>query len=238
MLYNYKAEEYVQDVILEDYDILIDDIIDEYSTLRRNQALYVYAPSNVAKEIVFKLISASDEFWIHKEANDTLLYKKNKEVAITVCNDGMIFIEEAKGNNGKFKHSDGIGALNYVYDSFKKSDLDELTLDEDNILVFGFEDNEDSDCDGCCESCNRFEDEHSVKAVDKEEKKPGTATTSTAKYIINNKEVDKETFEKERNDLMKRFDKFDEDFTDMLQDSLLLQCAYRDRWNDVLKLLW
>ena len=37
---------------------------------------------------------------------------------------------------------------------------------------------------------------------------------------------------------MKRFDKFDEDFTDMLQDSLLLQCAYRDRWNEILKLLW
>lgn len=138
MLYNYKSEEYIQDVILHDYDILINDIIDEYSTLRRYQALYIYAPSDIASEIVNRLFTTLDELQLFEEAHEELLLCKDEDVLITIDNEGLVFIEEAK-YNGKFKISDGTGALNYVYDSFKKSDIDELALEEDSVLVFGFE---------------------------------------------------------------------------------------------------
>ena len=162
MLYNYKSDECIQDVILECLCPLIEDLEDEYDSLRRNQALYVYAPSYIAREIVARVLEdfCDDSIRIDEECNVELLQKKCEDILITIVNDGVIYIEESRCIDGKFKDSNNTSALNYVYDCYKKQEIDDLAEREDSILIFGYEnedicvemDNDESKCDSKPES--------------------------------------------------------------------------------------
>ena len=140
MIYNHKSEENVQDVILECVCPLIEDIADEFDMLRRYDALHLYLPSWLAREIVGRILDEIDGLWVHEEAHTELLCKDDNEVIITIAYDGMVFIEEARGTKGQLK--DGDGVVNYVYDGFKQKDIEKLTSDECPVLVFGFEEDE------------------------------------------------------------------------------------------------
>jgi hypothetical protein len=188
MLYDYKGEEQVQDVIFKSYLALVEDIVHEYNMLHRDDVLYVYAPAYVAKEIFSILLDENDNFWVPDESENELLSDGENEVIITVDDDGMLFIESARGCSGKLKHSEGTSALNYVHDSFKKSDVDYLANNENSILVFGFYDDD----------------------------KPVTTSKANAvskeSYTVNGKTVSKEEFdtaiesiEDEYYDSLKRF---------------------------------
>lgn len=146
MIYDYKSEKTVQDVILGCYCPLISDIADEYSTLRRNDMLLVYAPSYVAKEIIGRILEEIDNVWIHEDSNVELLNKDSNEVIITLARDGMIYIEDARSDFGTLVGLEG-SVLSYVYDGFSKKDIDLLSSDGDSILVFGFEEDEIEDVD-------------------------------------------------------------------------------------------
>lgn len=172
MIYNHKSEENVQDVILECVCPLIEDITDEFDMLRRYDALHLYLPSWLAREIVGRILDEIDGLWVHEEAHTELLCKDDNEVIITIAYDGMVFIEEARGTKGQLK--DGDGVVNYVYDGFKQKDIEKLTSDDCPVLVFGFEEDE-------------IEDEDTDLSV----------TTNMSKYYVNGKEVDKKTWEKE-----------------------------------------
>ena len=143
MIYDYKSEENVQDVILECVCPLIEDIADEFDMLRRYDALHLYLPSWLAREIVGRILDEIEGLWVHEEAHTELLCKDDNEVIITIAYDGMVFIEEARGISGQLK--DGDGVVNYVYDGFKQKDIEKLTSDECPVLVFGFEEEEIED---------------------------------------------------------------------------------------------
>ena len=145
MIYNHKSEENVQDVILECICPLINDIADEFDMLRRYDALHLYLPSWLAREIVGRILDEIEGLWVHEEAHTELLCNDDNEVIITIAYDGMVFIEEARGANGQLK--DGDGVVNYVYDGFKQKDIEKLVSDDCPILIFGFEEekNEDED---------------------------------------------------------------------------------------------
>ena len=120
----------------------------------------------------------------------------DNEVLITIGHDGFMFIEEARGFKNNLIRTDG-SSLAYVYDGFSKRDIDELSMDGDSILVFGFDndtfgldsydyddyDNEDSDdyCDGDCDNCRKF---------------PG--------YYINGRQVDKDESEDYKTNFIRR----------------------------------
>ena len=145
MIYNHKSEENVQDVVLECICPLIEDVSDEFDMLRRYDALHLYLPSWLAKEIVGRTFDEIEGWWVHEEAHTELLCNDDNEVIITIAYDGMVFIEEARGANGQLK--DGDGVVNYVYDGFKQKDIEKLVSDDCPILIFGFEEekNEDED---------------------------------------------------------------------------------------------
>ena len=145
MIYNHKSEENVQDVILECICPLINDIADEFDMLRRYDALHLYLPSWLAREIVGRILDEIEGLWVHEEAHTELLCKDDNEVIITIAYDGMVFIEEARGTKGQLK--DGDGVVNYVYDGFKQKDIEKLTSDDCPILIFGFEEEEIEDED-------------------------------------------------------------------------------------------
>ena len=171
MIYNHKSEENVQDIILECVCPLIEDIADEFDILRRYDALHLYLPSWLAREIVGRILDEIEGLWVHEESHTELLCKDDNEVIITIAYDGMVFIEEARGISGQLK--DGDGVVNYVYDGFKQKDIEKLTADDCPVLVFGFED-----------ECKCDDDEETEIA------------TSTASYSVNGKSVTKEEFNK------------------------------------------
>lgn len=211
MIYDYKSEKTVQDVILGCYCPLISDIADEYSTLRRNDMLLVYAPSYVAKEIIGRILEEIDNVWIHEDSNVELLNKDSNEVIITLARDGMIYIEEARSDFDTLVGLEG-SVLSYVYDGFSKKDIDLLSSDGDSILVFGFEEEEIEETDVAC----------------KEETKP---STSTASYTVNGKTVTKAEFDK-------KYAEFENKYLDNVRDMLLSYCEFMDEMNEWQKRFW
>ena len=175
MIYDYKSEELTQEVYIQCICPIVDDIIDEYSTLRRYNELSIYAPSYIAREILGRLLDEIENLWVNADSENELLYKDENEVVITIAYDGMVFVEEAK-DNGVIKSNEDC-SLTYFYDRLGQKDLSVLEENAESILVFGFE---DDGCEGC-------------KSNDTE-----LTTTDKSQYYVNGKEVSKKTWEKEQ----------------------------------------
>lgn len=139
MVYDYRDEKVVQDAIFEDFDALMEDVFDEYDGLRRYEALKIFAPAWIAANIIVRFVENVNDVHFYEETNLEILENENNEILLEFCYDGCIFIEEARGNNGQFLRGDD-NTLNYMYDSFPKRDIDYFALDQEHILVFGFED--------------------------------------------------------------------------------------------------
>lgn len=144
MIYDYKSDELTQEVYIQCICPLCDDIINEYSTLRRYENLSIYAPSYVAREILGRLLDEIEDLWVDADSENELLYKDNNEVLVTIAYDGMVFVEEARVD-GVIKSNED-SCLTYFYDRLGQKDLSVLEENAESILVFGFE---DDDCEGC-----------------------------------------------------------------------------------------
>lgn len=190
MIYDYKSDELTQEIYVTCICPIVDDIIDEYSTLRRYNELSIYSPSYIAKEILGRLLENTDDLWIDVDTKSELLYNNDQEVLVTIGYDGMIFIEEAK-IDGVIK-SNGDCSLTYFYDGLGKKDLDALEENAESILVFGFE---DDDCEGC-----------------KSEDIELAVTSNKEQYYINGKEVSKQIWEKEQKLINEEIETFRRNF--------------------------
>ena len=144
MIYDYKSDELTQEAYITCIIPIIDDIIDEYSTLRRYDNLSIYAPSYIVREILGKLLDETDDLWVHTDSDISLIYADGNDLVVTIGCDGMIFIENAK-NNDVIKSNEDC-CLTYFYDGLGQKDLNALEENAESILVFGFE---DDDCEGC-----------------------------------------------------------------------------------------
>ena len=189
MIYDYKSEELTQEAYITCICPIVDDIIDEYSTLRRYENLSIYAPSYIAREILGRLLDEIEDLWVDADSENELLYKGDNEVVITIAYDGMVFVEEAKVD-GVIKNNED-SCLTYFYDGLGQKDLSVLEENAESILVFGFE---DDDCEGC-------------KSEDAE-----LATTEKTRYYVNGKEVGKQTWKKEQKLINDEIEAFRRDF--------------------------
>ena len=189
MIYDYKSEELTQEAYITCICPLVDDIIDEYSTLRRYENLSIYAPSYIAREILGRLLDEIEDLWVDADSENELLYKDDNEVLVTIAYDGMVFVEESK-INGVIKSNEDY-SLTYFYDGLGQKDLDVLEENAESILVFGFE---DDDCEGC---------------TDEDESAQLTTTSATTTYKVNGKEVDEKTYLKEYNKVIEEMNAFE-----------------------------
>lgn len=201
MIYDYKSEELTQEVYIQCICPLCDDIIDEFSTLRRYNELSIYAPSYIAREIIGRLLDEIEDLWVDADSENELLYKDENEVVITIAYDGMVFVEEAKVN-GVIKSNEDC-SLTYFYDGLGQKDLDTLEKNAASILVFGFE---DDDCEGC-------------KSENTE------LTTSTVSYSVNGKPVTKAEFDKKYEEFE---NKYLDNIRDMLLNYCDLMDSFND----------
>lgn len=142
MIYNNKSDQMVQDKILKYFCSITNDIEDEYYRLRRNESLSLYLTTLIAKGILSKLLQSNIEnLTIYEGSNFELLNDDENEIIVTIAYDGMLFIESARSNLGNLKPSES--HLTYIYDSFRSKDVKWLANNNRNILVFGFEENND-----------------------------------------------------------------------------------------------
>lgn len=188
MLYDYKSEEVTQEVFVRCLCPIVDDLIDEYSTLRRYDNISIYAPSYITREILGRLLDEIEDLWVHADSENELLHGDDNEVVVTIGCDGMVFVEDAKVD-GVIKSNDDC-CLTYFYDGLSKKDLDILEENAESILLFGFE---DDDCEGC-----KSEDENTELAIADDE----------PHYYINGKEVDEKTYLKEYGKIIEEMNAF------------------------------
>lgn len=144
MLYDYKSDKLTQEAYITCICPIVDDLIDEYSTLRRYDNLSIYAPSYIIREILGKLLDETDDLWVHTDSDISLIYADGNDLVVTIGYDGMIFIESAKSDDVIKSNEDC--CLTYFYDGLGQKDLSILEENAESILVFGFE--EDT-CEGC-----------------------------------------------------------------------------------------
>ena len=159
MIYDYKSDELTQEVYISCICPIVDDIIDEYFTLRRYENLSIYVPSYIAREIIGRLLEEVDDLWVHTDSDISLIYADGNDLVVTIACDGMIFIESAK-NNDVIKSNEDC-CLTYFYDGLGQKDLNTLEENAESILVFGFE---DDDCEGC-----KSEDENTELSIDSDD---------------------------------------------------------------------
>jgi hypothetical protein len=155
MIYDYKSNELTQEVYVTCIIPIVDDIIDEYSTLRRYENISIYAPSYLARKIIANLFEDVDDLWVDEESDSVSLHKDG-DVVITIAYDGMVFVEEARVD-GVIKSNED-SCLTYFYDGLNSKDLSILEENAESILVFGFE--EDT-CEGC-----KSEDENTELSIE------------------------------------------------------------------------
>ena len=159
MIYDYKSEKLTQEAYITCICPIVDDIIDEYSTLRRYNELSIYAPSYIAREILGRLLDEIEDLWVDAYSENELLYKDENEVVITIAYDGMVFVEEARVD-GVIKSNED-SCLTYFYDRLGQKDLYTLEENAESILVFGFE---DDDCEGCKNEDSEKDTELSIES--------------------------------------------------------------------------
>lgn len=144
MLYDYKSDKLTQEAYITCICPIVDDLIDEYYTLRRYDNLSIYAPTYIIREILGRLLDETDDLWVHTDSDISLIYADGNDLVVTIACDGMIFIESAK-NNDVIKSNEDC-CLTYFYDGLGQKDLNALEENAESILVFGFE---DDTCEGC-----------------------------------------------------------------------------------------
>lgn len=189
MLYDYKSEEVTQEVFVRCLCPIVDDLIDEYSTLRRYDNISIYAPSYITREILGRLLDEIEDLWVRADSENELLHGDNNEVVVTIGCDGMVFVEDAKVD-GVIKSNED-SCLTYFYDGLGQKDLSILEENAESILLFGFE---DDDCEGC-----KSEDENTELSIADDE----------PHYYINGKEVDEKTYLKEYGKIIEEMNVFE-----------------------------
>ena len=237
MLYDYKSNDTVQDVILDRIAALTEDIEKEFATLRRYQYLLIYSPAFLAREIIGEILDDEDDVWVHEDSHFELLHDDDNEVIVSLAHDGMIFIESARSENGELKISD-FSALTYVYDGFSKRDVDCLSLDGESVLVFGFDqDTLDEDDDYSINGIHTTKEVFDkyvntyINSKNDEEKEElaSSDTESSVTYRVNGERVDKETYEKAVADI-------EDAYLDNIRDMLLGYCEVMDLVNEFYKM--
>lgn len=224
-LYFENIEEFITRVI-DDLEIFVDEgnyssvgIIAKYEQARdiiREAVLFGFNISNI-------------------ELEDKILDNYDKEFGITLTHNNEIWCQKMWHPDNEFHKAGyitGEDAVTYIYSDCNSKALENYDKDNDIIVEFSIgHDCEDCDCQ-CCNCCHNDEEEVSDNEFDisKDDK--------IGKFYVNGKEVGRKTFEDSRNEVMKRFDKFDEEFKDVLSDALLLKSSYRHMYNDILRLLW
>lgn len=152
MLYDFKDKNLCQDVIVQSYYDVVDDIEENFENIRQYEWISVFAPADIIKEIYDCLIVDVD-FTDAEYSSPELLYS-DKELLLTIDFEGLVCVECARTSSGDIIRDEAV--ISYVYDSFTSKEVErisrgELCMPDKSVLVFGYEDDEEVDSDSVSE---------------------------------------------------------------------------------------
>ena len=211
-----------------DLEDKVDDIVEIYinKLYHTDKTVGVIVNKEIAEYILDNLIRL-DETSI-KEI-DLVDYMNVDEYLVSVDDDGVITVVPIED----FCVLDKTDIFYIDMDGDIEQDIIDYCVNENKeVILFGQEDNCDSDCK------NSEEEGFTVngKPVSKEEfdnytsqfkhdEKPTTTTASKESYFINGKSVDKSEFDK-------KYEEFEEMYLDNIRDMMLNYCNFMDEMND------
>lgn len=147
---------------------------------------------------------------------DLELDSEDAEYMISVDDDGYMVVQPVEYYDDKY-----FNGIEYAFVDMdgcvEQITIDNLLNRDVKIVLFGIDD--ECSCDECECACKKYE------------KPTATSITTSAKYRVNGKEVDKETYEKALNEL-------DEKYLDNVQDMLLNYFDFVSEMNQWRRLLW
>lgn len=160
-----------------------------------------------AKEIIRQLVEMRYDIAFINEFGNPEWDGYDDAFVISLLDD-EIWCEPIKRKNGYiFVEADVV----YIFDDCNSKIISKIEADEVYEVEIG---NEYDDCDGEYENCNCHD----------------MATTSSASYKVNGKNVDKDEYEKAIEDI-------EEKYLDGIRDMLLRYCEIQDEMNEWRKLL-
>lgn len=220
-----KQEKNIVDILtfdeIEDIvDIFIDKVYhtDKTVALITNKELVEYAMD----------VLLNDDYITVKRV-DLELDNEYAEYMISVDDDGYMVVQPVEYYNDKYFND-----IEYAFVDMggcvEQMTIDALLNRDVEIILFGYDECEDSEEEGFTVNGKPATKEEFDKYVSqfKHDEKP--ATTSTTIYRVNGKEVDKDTYEKALNEL-------DEKYLDNVQDMLLNYFDFVSEMNEWRKLL-
>ena len=185
---------------------LLGDVNDDYPVIS------VYGKYDVIKDVLEDLIASGVSIANEIELQDYDVAHYDKEFVLYLTKNGVNV--EKTWNNDTYYY--GSADISFIHEDCNSKLI--KYVDSKTIYEFGYDEDE---CDDDC-SCDECE------CACKKDEKP--ATTSTATYRVNGKEVDKDTYEKALNEL-------DEKYLDNVQDMLLNYFDFVSEMNEWRKLL-
>ena len=203
---------------------LLGDIDDDYPVIS------VYGKYDVIRELLEDLIASGVSIANEIELQDYDVAHYNKEFVLYLTKNGTNV--EKIWNNDTYYY--GSADISFIHEDCSSKLI--KYVDSKTIYEFGYDEDDECDCDECDE-CDGCEEGFTVngRPVSKEEfvkyvsqfKKPDEKpiTTSKESYFINGKSVDKSEFDKE-------YEKFEEKYMDNIRDMLLNYCSFMDEMND------
>ena len=157
---------------------------------------------------------------------DLELDSEDAEYMISVDDDGYMVVQPVEYYDDKY--------FNDIEYAFVDMDgcIEQMTIDnlldrDVEIVLFGYEDCEDSEEEGFTVNGKPATKEEFDDYVSqfRHDEKPATTSTAKSTYKINGKECSKEEFDK-------KYEEFEEMYLDNIRDMLLSYCEFMDEVNE------
>ena len=204
---------------------LLGDIDDDYPVIS------VYGKYDVIKDILEDLIASGVSIANEIELQDYDVAHYDKEFVLYLTTNG-VNVEKTYDVESDVYLS-GSADISFIHEDCSSKLI--KYVDSKTIYEFGYDEDDECDCDECdecddCEECLTINGKPATKeefdnyvSQFRHDEKP--TTTSKESYFINGKSVDKSEFDKE-------YEKFEEKYMDNIRDMLLNYCEFMDSVND------
>ena len=220
-----------------DYEEFACEVADTFDDICKNDDfddIAIIAHYDEAKQIIREILCLGYDINSIELKNPELGYDDVPYV-ISVCgidSEHEVWCEPMVRDNGKY--IDDESSIIYVLDNCSSEVLKHL--DSECIFEVGIDECDCDDCDDCkeCLTINgkpatKEEFDMYVSQFKNDEKPTTTSSVAVAKYRVNGKEVDKDTYESALADIEDRY-------MDNIRDMLLNYCTFMDEVNDWRKL--
>ena len=204
---------------------LLEDIDDDYPVIS------VYGKYDVIKDILEDLIMSGVSIANEIELQDYDVAHYDKEFVLYLTKNGTNV--EKTYDVESDTYLSGSADISFIHEDCSSKLI--KYVDSKTIYEFGYDEDDECDCDECDDSDDdgftingkpaTKEEFNAYVSQFKHDEKPTTTSNTKSTYKINGKECSKEEFDK-------KYEEFEEMYLDNIRDMLLNYCSFMDNVND------